>query len=571
MFPSLAATRVSPGLGDPRPIYFLVSTTNLSGGIRESLGHAAYSYVFVLETLAPVLEQLGTWRRIEHPESSLHFAADQAEAEGYRPVHLILRAPHDAYLAPGIPNILFPFWEFPNIPDRDICDDTRQNWKRIGRHADLIVTACEFTAEAFRRAVGNRPVAVVPVPIPPRYFDMPIWDPEYTWTITCRHLIWGSPETLTTLATTGEPVDVSRNTSDSAVIPEPTAPCSMSWTRRVRRGLRATALRMEPWLSPGVVTSGYQIERQLRRGVGHLRRWRPGASRGGASEPGSWRRRGFMGLRKFYRARVRPWLSDEAIERVTSIKRRMLRTLGLGAGDVRDPLLPSTPLTISGLVYTSMFNLGDRRKNELDLLSAFLLAFRDRPDVTLLIKLVTNPACEFHELKLLRKMYEALGLTHQCRVVVITEFLDDAAMDGLMRATTYYVNTSRAEGACLPLQQSLAAGRPGLAPNHTAMADFMDNTVGFVIGSHPEPTYWPHDPEKRTATYWNRLVWSDLYDRFRESAEIIDRDSERYRSMSEAARRRMTRTASRPIVTAALRRALELLPEPGQEVLARAS
>jgi hypothetical protein len=61
----------------------------------------------------------------------------------------------------------------------------------------------------------------------------------------------------------------------------------------------------------------------------------------------------------------------------------------------------------------------------------------------------------------------------------------------------------------------------------------LDGAVGFVIGSHPEPTYWPHDPEKRTATYWNRLVWSDLYDRFRESAEIIDRDSERYRSGQE--------------------------------------
>jgi hypothetical protein len=103
------------------------------------------------------------------------------------------------------------------------------------------------------------------------------------------------------------------------------------------------------------------------------------------------------------------------------------------------------------------------------------------------------------------------------------------------------------------------------------MADFMDNTVGIVIGSHPEPTYWPYGPERRTATYWNRLVWSDLYDRFRESAEMIDRDSERYRLMSEAARRRMTRTASRPIVTTALRRAPVLLPEPGQEVLARAS
>jgi hypothetical protein len=67
---------------DSRPFTFLVSTTRLSGGIRDSLGHAAYSYVFVLEALAPVLEQLGRWRLVEHPESSLLYAAAQAEAEG---------------------------------------------------------------------------------------------------------------------------------------------------------------------------------------------------------------------------------------------------------------------------------------------------------------------------------------------------------------------------------------------------------------------------------------------------------------------------------------------------------
>ena len=40
-------------------------------------------------------------------------------------------------------------------------------------------------------------------------------------------------------------------------------------------------------------------------------------------------------------------------------------------------------------------------------------------------------------------------------MVVITDFLTDEQMNDLFRATTYYVNASRAEGACLPLQQAL--------------------------------------------------------------------------------------------------------------------
>ncbi len=74
---------------------------------------------------------------------------------------------------------------------------------------------------------------------------------------------------------------------------------------------------------------------------------------------------------------------------------------------------------------------------------------------------------------------------------MITDFLTDQQMGELMRVTTYYVNTSKAEGACLPLQQSLAAGRPSIAPNHTAMADFMTTVVGLHLGlssSQPGPS-----------------------------------------------------------------------------------
>ena len=111
-----------------RPFAFLVSTTGCAKGIRNTLGSAAYSYFFVLEALTPVLEKFGKWRLLDHPESSLPYAAARAEAEGYRPVHLSLHPPQDVYLTPALPNIIFPFWEFPDIPDRDFGHDTRQNW-----------------------------------------------------------------------------------------------------------------------------------------------------------------------------------------------------------------------------------------------------------------------------------------------------------------------------------------------------------------------------------------------------------------------------------------------------------
>ncbi len=57
------------------------------------------------------------------------YLAEQSRAQGRQPVHLVLHPCHQANFVAGVPNILFPFWEFPRIPDRDFGFETRQNWK----------------------------------------------------------------------------------------------------------------------------------------------------------------------------------------------------------------------------------------------------------------------------------------------------------------------------------------------------------------------------------------------------------------------------------------------------------
>jgi glycosyltransferase involved in cell wall biosynthesis len=443
------------------------------------MGSADYSYAFVLKALAPVLERLGRWKLVPVPESSLVYAAAQVAAEGYRPVHLALHPLQNVYHTPAVPTVVFPFWEFPRVPDRDFGFDTRQNWPRMSRPADLLISACRFGADALRRSGVRCPVEVVPVPLAEGHFAVPDWDRDHLWSLECRHFVWGghAPAPL--------PADV-----DAPAVS--------------RRGLTA---RMA------------------------------------------------AGLRARYHRHVRPWLSPEGIRQVQRIKRMLLRR-----PDPPPPLLPSQPLFLSGLVYTSIFNQSDRRKNVRDLLSAFLLAFRDRPDVTLVLKLATSAAREFLEVQELGYLYGEMAIEHACRVVVLTDFLSDSQMLELMRATTYYVNTSRAEGACLPLQQALAAGRPALAPGHTAMADYLDESVGFVLESHPEPTFWPHDPEHRYETTWHRLVWSDLRDKFLASAAMVEEDLLGYRALAAAARSRLRSYAGPDVVAEALRRALEHLP-----------
>ena len=519
--------------GTGGPFTFLVSTTPCARVLRDNLGSAAYSYAFVLDALAPVLERFGTWRLLDQAASQLPLAAARAAAAGRRPVHLALNPLQDVYLTPAVPTVLFPFWEFPDLPGRDFGHDTRQNWARIAARADLVLTACRFTADAFRRAGVRAPVAVVPVPLDPRHFDLPDWDQRRAVTLTCRHEVWGDGATGVA----------------PAPVADPALPDRTLW-RLARRGFR----RIYPRLDPKTVERVSRLKRRL-------------LALSGRSPP----RLAYLAARAAYRRHLRPWLSDAALERITALRVKALTLAGRPPGTVIDPRLPVAPVTLSGLVYTTLFNLGDLRKNYQDLLSAFLIAFRDRPDATLVLKLATSPHREFHELGLLRAHYRGLGLRHRCRVVVITDYLDDAALADLMRATTYYVNTSHAEGACLPLQQALAGGRPAIAPAHTAMADYMDPSIGFVVRSHPEPTHWPHDPERRLETYRNRLAWSDLRDRLLQAADVARSDPARYAAMAAAARRRMADHAGREVAAAALREALARLPEVAPGAFAWAS
>ena len=516
-----------------RPPAFLVSTTACAGNLPNHVGDADYSYAFVLNQLAPALERLGTWKRIDQPESSLLAAARSAAAAGYRPIHLALNPPQNCYFTPAVPTILLPFWEFPDVPNRDFGFDTRQNWLRMCRHVDRIVVASHEGAKSFRRAAIDRPVHVVPIPIDPRFFEVPVWNPTEQWNITCRHFeMGGASEPLltdqialpgVTLSTPQPPprLDRARQTAGR---------WSLAIARRLignerTARLREYALRMRSQVPP----RGSRVRRTARMA----------------------RHVSFDMARAIYRRLIVPWLSPEALARISRVKERVVRH------QPSLPLLPATPLKISGLVYTSVFNLSDRRKNIEDLLSGFLLAFQDRPEVTLVLKLATNPSREFHEVQLFRNIHATLGIRHRCRVVVITDYLSDEEMIHLARSTTYYLNASRAEGACLPLQEALAAGRPALAPAHTAMADYMDDQVGFVLETHPEPTFWPHDPQRHYETYWNRLVWSDLRDRLLESATLVQQDRSRYIEMAHTAQARLKTMASRDAACQAMRKAID--------------
>jgi len=202
--------------------------------------------------------------------------------------------------------------------------------------------------------------------------------------------------------------------------------------------------------------------------------------------------------------------------------------------DIANPSLEKNAqrIVFRGVVYAAVFNPNDGRKNWHDTLWAFCWAFRNSWSATLLIKLVHHDArfaCEIllHEMKKLAP--------YKCRVVVIHGYLDDDAYQTMINGVTYVVNSSYGEGQCLPLMEFMSAGKPALAPDHSAMADYLNSDNAFVVRSSPEWTHWPHDPRLVLRAFRYRLDWQSLFDAFIESHTVATSQHERYLAMSQAA------------------------------------
>jgi hypothetical protein len=226
------------------------------------------------------------------------------------------------------------------------------------------------------------------------------------------------------------------------------------------------------------------------------------------------------------------------------------------AGQMVLPYKSSSPLDLSGIVYTSIFNPDDGRKNWQDLLTGFLFALGDREDTTLVIKLITKRA---DSVKRVVNYFLRRDIPHRCRVVVIGDFLSEKQMCELAAASTYYLQTTKAEGNCLPLMNYLAAGRPGISPNHSAMSDYFDESFGFVIDSHPEPSAWPHDTKLRSRSTWGRLVWPSIVEQIRASYCLVKDHPEQYLLLANRCRAHMQRWAGNEAVWERLSDALDAL------------
>ncbi|VEF13773.1 glycosyltransferase [Pseudomonas fluorescens] len=488
--------------------FILFSDVNDSS-ISQSLGRPEYSYYFVLKAYRPVLESLG---RVHVVASTAEVDAlyRQLLAAGEDSVFLSFTPPQKTPVDLQCPTICVVAWEFDSIPDEQWDNDPRQDWTQMLARQGRVITLSSHTARAIRRAMGEDfPVLVLPTPlwenfagIRQQHAPVPV-NPGATLAIK------GCIFDTRTLGLTAD-----------ALIPTPLTPEEEA----------ALAAELEAARPPPLT-----LKRRLVIARHYLRLW--ALNRGHEQTPAVPR---VKYLSNWYWEGIRDLLPDNLHG---WLEQRLPTVCGALPAPVIEPVpldLPDTTavvdIQVDGVVYVTVFNPKDGRKNWHQLITAFCWAFRETADATLVLKITQNDLASYYT-ELMTLLAQLTPFT--CRVVVMHGYLDDAQYAKLYEAASYYVNASRCEGLCLPLMEFMSSGKPVIAPDHTAMEDYIDESLAFVVGSSEELTIWPQDTRIIYRTLRYRPDWGSLKSAYERSYHMAKAQPQDYERMSAAAVQRM--------------------------------
>jgi glycosyltransferase involved in cell wall biosynthesis len=515
--------------------------------IRHRLGQAEYSYYFVQSAYLPVLETLGT---VAHANSHVEIDAIHAacEAVGEPCVFLCFQPPYHVPLTLRCPTIPVFAWEFTTIPCERLDDDQRSDWRHVFAHCGRAITLSTETASLVRDAMGEDfPVLAIPTPTYDRFAAIGPRE-ESKRTIEFRGHVFDSAasarfETSRVWPHEPHPVFPPVVAVPAAPAPEPIPepiPAPPPPAIAIDEPSRKKSVRARLSLTFYYAVSWY---RDVIRDI------LPAPVKTAMSLAG---RAGYRAYRLALPLPLPPAPLPSPAPIAEAIPSSALPPA------ILPPPLPEASLTLNGVVYVSVLSPQDGRKNWTDMVSGFVWALRDRPDATLIVKMpVKDASTGFHD--------HFDGWVQQlapfrCRIIAMYAFLDDTEYEQLIRAADFYVNTSSAEGLCLPLMEFLSAGRPALAPDHSAMADYLTPENAYILASSPEHNVWPQDPRELYTTMRHRLNWQSLADAYQASHTLATEAGGGYQAMAQRARETMRDFCAAAIVREKLREILQALP-----------
>jgi len=548
--------------------------------LNHSLGMPEYSYYFVLRGFLPVLRELGQVILVSNPEQEVDAIYNDCLKRGEECVFISFSPPNKSVTGLGCPTICVFAWEFDRIPDEVWDGDPKNDWRYVFADHGRAITLSQYSANAVKKAMGqNFPVTSIPVPV---------WDAFATY--GSRHNQF--PAAKTEMAIRGNIID-SRNyviTPESFEIknsfdgfnfkdfPGGKVRMGFSLTDEFQAYMGGfyepeswgTWSRIEkPWvLLPYKFGGDIQVKIRFDGYAGNTDREISVSL--GSEEKKIKIAGGFADADlSFHLSKPENVLKFSGLDLTPVPDAIDTRTMGIGlhsielsaaAGqsdkmqeaDSRDSL---RRVSLDGVVYTSVFNPDDARKNWADMVKSFCAAFQDVEDATLVLKMTHHSVESF-----LGKLHLLLQQMwpFKCRIVALHGYLDDVEYEKLIAATSFYVNTSRCEGLCLPLMEFMSCGKPAIAPCHTSLADYVEKSSTLIVQSGVVPAIWPHDPRQLFRTLQYRIDCESLMNAYRQSYEIVKNKPDAYRGMAKAAMLKMKDYSSNREVKKKLQRFLDV-------------
>jgi glycosyltransferase involved in cell wall biosynthesis len=492
--------------------------------IAASMGLPEYSYYFVLRDFLPVLRELGEVLVVEDPATEVDALYDKALAQGQHCWFLSFTPPQKTLFDLRCPTIPVFAWEFYGIPNEFWLDEPWQDWRYVLGRCGRAITHSRLIVDMVRRDMDESfPVISVP---------SPVWD-------KFEHLRQQPGRLpLNRSVKVHLPSGVIVDSSDPQVRPYISGEQAMNHLMQAIRQFDRTFSPRDQIQETAPQVAVDRLPRQSAYRI--TRRY----------------------LGEWYLRVLRPLISPRAAMQVLDPQMQLVvddpdrrpeprnpvepRKAGASGLSVRMPdWQPASVSTeLSGVVFTALFNPYDGRKNWADMLTAFCAAFRDTPDATLAFKLGHTEYLSAMQEMLI---WLARMPVFQCRIVIMHGYLEGNEFDELIRATAFTVNASHGEGQCLPLMEFMSCGKPAVAPRHSAMLDYIDEEVAFVVDSWLDATAWSHDPRLAYRTLRHQINWSSLKQAYLDAYACVRQDPERYRRMSAAAITRMKGHCSRAV------------------------
>ena len=453
-------------------IFALYSELNDSN-INRNLGRPQYSYYFLLKSFRRIFEELGQVVMISQPYTQVDKVYETCQSNNEHCLFVCFTPPHLAPIDLKCPTMCLFAWEFSTIPSASWDGNPANNWCYVFSHHSGVIATSTYTAGIIRQALNDYGAEVPVLPIP-----SPAWDD-----FDClrardplRHL------------ETGSRISAPGHLQDSS-------------------------------------ETNFNLRNLLPRHFTEVQSWpKSQAAAFPAHSPD-----GFIARARASKMHLQNWYR-EVIQRhpPRAPESSILKP------EKHEPR--SVYLDIQGVVYTTVLNPKDGRKCHVDLLTAFIWAFREDPGVTLIMKMSQSNAdlYRFELNHLLHQLYP-----FRCRVIIFNGFLTEDQYRRLVDASTFYVNTSLCEGLCIPLMEFLSSGKLVIAPNHTAMKDYVNEEVAFVIESTRETNVWPHDPRGHYTTERFRNNWESIVRAYRESYDLVSRNPAEYQNKSRIAKSQM--------------------------------